>query len=111
MAVIPWRALPVASQDAQVPGERMARRDSLDRDQGRSRRPGGASSRLPPFEVLPVASTVVREPSHRTGLPAELTSRSQTRSVGYAAGSISREHQAALDDFTERLARGEICNA
>ena len=88
----------------------MARRDSLDRDQGRSRRPGGASSRLPPFEVLPVASTVIRQPSHRTGLPAELTSRSQTRSVGYAAGSISREHQAALDDFTERLARGEISN-
>ena len=110
MTVIPWRALPVASQDAQVPGERMARRDSLDRDQGRSRRPGGASSRLLPFEVLPVASTVIREPSHRTGLPAELISRSQTRSVGYAAGSISREHQAALDDFTERLARGEISN-
>ena len=88
----------------------MARRDSLDRDQGRSRRPGGASSRLPPFEVLPVASTVIREPSHRTGLPAELTSRSQTRSVGYAAGSISREHQAALDDFTERWTRGEISN-
>ena len=37
----------------------MARRDSLDRDQGRSRRPGGASSRLLPFEVLPVASTVI----------------------------------------------------
>ena len=107
MAVIPWRAQPTASQDAQVPGERMARRDSLDGDQGRSRRPGGASSRLLPFEVLPVASTVIREPSHRAGLPAELTSRS----VGYAAGSISREHQAALDDFTERLARGEISNA
>ena len=99
MAVIPWRTLPVASHDAQVPGERMARRDSLDGDQGRSRCPGGASSRLFPFEVLPVGSTVNREPSHRTGLPAELTSRS----VGYAAGSISREHQAALDDFTEML--------
>jgi len=88
----------------------MARRDSLDHDQEHSRHPGGASSRLPPFEVLPVASTVIRQPSHRTGLPAELTSRSQTRPVGYAAGSISREHQAALDDFTERLARGEISN-
>ena len=89
----------------------MARRDSLDRDQGRSRRPGGASSRLPPFEVLPVASTVIREPSHRTGLPAELTSRSLAGSVGYAAGSISREHQAALDDFTEKWTRGEISDA
>ena len=62
-----------------------ARRDSPDRDQGRSRRPGAASSRLLPFEVSPVTSTVTREPSHRTGLPA-LTSRSQTRSVGSAAG-------------------------
>ncbi|MGA7496355.1 MAG: serine/threonine-protein kinase, partial [Isosphaeraceae bacterium] len=111
MAVIPWRALPVASRDAQVPGERRARRDSLDRDQGRSRRTGRASSRLQPFEVLPVGSTLIREPSHRTGLPAELTSRSQTRPVGYAAGSISREHQAALDDFTEKWTKREISDA
>jgi|GEM_PF-1204196 len=111
MAVIPWRALPVGSQDAQVPGERMARRDLLDHDQGSSRRPGGASSRLHPFEALPVASTVLRAPSHRPGLPAELTSRSLAELVGYAAGSLSREHQAALDDFTEKWTKKEISDA
>src|SRR5271157_936490 len=111
MAVIPWRALPVGSQNAQVPGERMARRDSLDHDRGSSRRPGGASSRLRPFEALPVASTVLREASHRPGLPAELTSRSLAELVGYAAGSLSREHQAALDDFTEKWTKKEISDA
>lgn len=111
MAVIPWRALPVGSQDAQVPGERMARRDPLDHDQGSSRRPGGASSRLRPFEALPVASTVLRVPSHRPGRPAELTSRSLAELVGYAAGSLSREHQAALDDFTEKWTKKEISDA
>jgi serine/threonine protein kinase len=44
-------------------------------------------------------------------LPSELTSRSLAGSLGSAAGSISREHQAALDDFTEKWTKREISDA
>ncbi len=107
MELTPWRVLPVAARDAQGPEERIVGRDSRDHDQGSSRGPGGASSRLRPFEALPVASTEIPEPSHRAGWPAELGSES----LESAAGSLSGEHQAALDDFTEKYTRKEIADA
>ena len=108
MAVIPWRALPVDSQDAQVSAEHSPRRDSLNRDQESSRRRGGTSSGRFPLESLAVTSTVLRQTSNRADLPEERTARSLALPVRSAAGSSSRAHESVLDDFTERLARGEF---
>ena len=111
MAVTPRYALPLGFQDADVPGQRSSRRASDGREQGRSRRPAGESSRRFPLNSLSATSTVVREASERSRLPEGLPARSLARSFGYATGSSLREHQAVLDDFTEQLATGEISGA
>ena len=100
MAVIPWNALPVDSQDAQFPGERRARRDSPDGDQGRPRTGCGGSQPFA-FDTISVASTVIPEPSHRHGCPRRIR-RDPLDVAGRILGqSSSRRHQEALDDFTE----------
>jgi serine/threonine protein kinase len=58
-------------------------------------------------EFLSVASTVIKEASYHAG-SGEPT---KTRPLGLGAGTSSLEHQAVLDDFTERVASGEISNA
>ncbi len=99
------------SHDARFSGERRARRDLPDCEPEEILRPGAEGSESHSIDTLSAASTVVPQPLHGPGSRSQDTSVPIGSTAEFTAGLSSRQHHAALDDFTEKWTSGEISDA